>query len=96
MFPYLDAELARSGHSGDYVARELGMTRQEYEALRDLGSFRLSEAVALSAMCDKPVEHLFQPAGGARDRGARDRGARERGARERGARERGAKFPGGP
>jgi hypothetical protein len=66
MFPYLETELARLGHSEDYAARKLGITRQEYNSRESVGSFRLSEAMVLSAICDKSVEHLFQPMGDAR------------------------------
>jgi hypothetical protein len=61
MFPYLDAELERSGHSDEYVARKLGITMREYNLRKNSDAFRLSEALALSAICGKPVEHLFQP-----------------------------------
>jgi hypothetical protein len=61
MFPHLEAELERSGYSDEYVARKLGITMREYDLRRTSDAFRLSEALALSAICGKPIEHLFQP-----------------------------------
>jgi len=61
MYPNLEAEQARYGHTEEYVAEKLGITRQTYLERKQSGLFRRSEALILVGMYDKPVEYLFLP-----------------------------------
>jgi len=60
MYPNLEAEQARLGHTEQYVAQKLGMSVQKYLTQKKSGTFQLSEALALAAMYNKPIEYLFQ------------------------------------
>jgi hypothetical protein len=59
MYPNLDVEQARCGHSDEYVARRLGITERAYRDRKESNAMRLPEAVALTEMYDKSMEYLF-------------------------------------
>ena len=59
MFPNLEAEQARNGHTNEYVARELSMSRQLYELRKKIGNFKLAEINLLVAMYKVPMDYLF-------------------------------------
>lgn len=59
MYPNLEAERIRHGHTEEYVAQKLGITRQEYRQRTNSDSFLESDAVALTAMYKKSFEYLF-------------------------------------
>ena len=61
MYPNLEAEQVRRGHTDDYVAGMLGITLQEYRAQKVSKSIGLQEAVALEAMYEQSTEYLFKP-----------------------------------
>ncbi|MCL2182984.1 MAG: helix-turn-helix transcriptional regulator [Chitinispirillia bacterium] len=61
MYPNLEAEQTRRGHTEEYVAEKLGMTRQTYSECKLSGAFQPAEALALVKIYDKPVEYLFLP-----------------------------------
>lgn len=60
MFPNLEVEQDRHGHSDSYVAGKLGISLQEYRLGKESGAFLASEALMLAGMYDKPAEYLFQ------------------------------------
>ena len=60
MYPNLDAEQARHGHTDDYVARVLGISVEEYQKRKASRSIGLQEAVALEAMYEQSTEYLFR------------------------------------
>jgi hypothetical protein len=60
VYPNLDVEQTRRGHSAGDVAETLGITLQEYRARKDSGAFSLAEALRLAEMYDKPVDYLLR------------------------------------
>ena len=60
MFPNLEMEQGRNGHSDEYVARRLGMPQNEYCSRKESGAFVVSEIDILLDMYDKPFEYLFR------------------------------------
>jgi len=63
MYPNLEVEQTRYGHSDEYVAQRLGITEQAYRNSKVSNAIPLSEAVALVEMYDKSMEYLFRPCG---------------------------------
>jgi len=59
MFPNLDAEQARNGHSNTFVANQLGISRQSLEKKKKNGGFKLAEINILLSMYDSNLEYLF-------------------------------------
>ena len=59
MFPNLEAEQTRNGHTNEYVAEHLGISRRTYENKKRSGSFRLSEVKTLCEMYQMPLDYLF-------------------------------------
>ena len=59
MFPNLEAEQARNGHTNEHVARELSMSRQLYELRKKVGNFKLVEINRLVEMYNVPMSYLF-------------------------------------
>jgi len=59
MYPNLEVEQTRYGHSDEYVAQRLGITERAYRARKESNAMRLSEAVALVEMYDRSMEYLF-------------------------------------
>jgi len=60
MFPNLEAEQVRHGHTDEYVAEQLGITGEEYRLRKKSGLFMESEVRALVAMYNKSPEYLFE------------------------------------
>jgi hypothetical protein len=63
MYPNLEVEQTRRGHSDEYVARKLGITERAYRNRKESNAMPLSEAVALVDMYDKSMEYLFRDRG---------------------------------
>ena len=61
MFPNLEAEQARSGHTNEYVARELSLLRQSYEHKKKTGGFKLIEINRILEIYNAKFEYLFAP-----------------------------------
>jgi len=59
MYPNLEAERIRRGYTEEYVAKNLGITQEEYRLRSESGSFLESDAVALRAMYGMSFEYLF-------------------------------------
>ena len=59
MYPNLEAERIRHGHTEEYVAEKLGITRQEYRQRTNSDSFLESDVAALTKMYRKSFEYLF-------------------------------------
>jgi hypothetical protein len=59
VYPNLEAEQVRRGHTDDYVAQMLGMTKEEYIARKEAKSVKLAQAVRLATMYKMPTEYLF-------------------------------------
>jgi len=60
MYPNLEAEQARRGHSEEYIAEALGITLQEYRTRKDSGAFSLTDTIKLVKVYDKPVDYLLR------------------------------------
>ena len=60
MFPNLEIEQDRHGHSDAYVAEKLAITQQEYRSGKESGTFTASKADMLLTMYNKPFEYLFK------------------------------------
>jgi hypothetical protein len=60
MYPNLEAEQTRRGHSEGHVAEMLGVTLQEYRIRKDSGAFSLADALQFAEMYDKPVDYLLR------------------------------------
>jgi hypothetical protein len=60
MYPNLETEQARRGHSEGYVAEALGITSEEYRTRKDSGAFSLAYARRLAEVYDKPVDYLLR------------------------------------
>jgi hypothetical protein len=60
MFSNLEAEQVRRGHTEDYVAERLGITRREYRSRQKTGLFSESEVRALVTMYNRSPEYLFE------------------------------------
>lgn len=59
MFKNLDAEQARWGHSNQFVADELAISRTTYEKKKKSGNFKLPEAKKLCKLYNCKFEYLF-------------------------------------
>jgi hypothetical protein len=59
MFPNLEAEQARNGHTNESVAKELGLSRQAYEIKKKKGGFKFSEIKQLLAIYNTTFDYLF-------------------------------------
>lgn len=59
MFPNLEAEQARNGHTNEEVAKILGMTRQAYEHKKKTGKFKLKEINILIETYRVDFSYLF-------------------------------------
>ncbi|MDR0307503.1 MAG: helix-turn-helix domain-containing protein [Chitinispirillales bacterium] len=62
MFPNLEAEQTRNGHTNGYVAKKLGISRGKYESKKRSGAFRLSEVKTLCEIYNVPIDYLFTEA----------------------------------
>jgi len=60
MYPNLDAEQARRGHSDGYIASALGISVEEFQARKASKTMELPEAEALAAMYGWSTEYLFE------------------------------------
>jgi hypothetical protein len=60
MYPNLEVEQTRCGHSDKYVAQRLGITERAYRDCKKSNAVSLSEAVALVELYDKSMEYLFR------------------------------------
>jgi hypothetical protein len=63
MYPNLELEQTRCGHSDEYVAQRLGISERAYRNRKKSNAIPLPEAVALVKMYDKSMEYLFRPRG---------------------------------
>lgn len=63
VFPNLEIEQDRHGHSDGYVAEKLGISLQEYRLGKESGAFLRSKADMLLDMYDTPFEYLFERMG---------------------------------
>lgn len=61
MFPNLEAEQARNGHTNEEVAKRLGISRQTYELKKKFGSFKLKEINGLLELYRADFVYLFAP-----------------------------------
>jgi hypothetical protein len=59
MYQNLEGERIRHGHTEEYLAEKLGITRQEYRRRTGSGSFSGSDAAVLTAIYRKSFEYLF-------------------------------------
>ena len=59
MYPNLEAEQARFGHSDEYVAQRLGISAEEYRDKKESDGILLSEAVALAGIYSRSMDYLF-------------------------------------
>jgi len=59
MFPNLEAEQARNGHTNEYIAKKLGMSCRTYENKKRSGEFYLQEVKALCKLYEMPLDYLF-------------------------------------
>jgi len=60
MYPNLEIEQGRHGHSDECVAEKLGISLQEYRSGKKSGTFAASVANTLLDIYDKPFEYLFR------------------------------------
>jgi len=60
MFPNLETEQVRRGYTEEYVAKRLGITRQEYRLRKKSGLFLESDVRALAVMYGRSPEYLFE------------------------------------
>jgi hypothetical protein len=60
MYPNLDAEQARRGHTDGCIAEALGISVAEFQARKASKTIELPEAEALKAMYGLSTEYLFQ------------------------------------
>lgn len=59
MFPNLEAEQARNGHTNEFLAKKLGVSRQTLERKKRVGDFRLSEINILLSIYGSDYNYLF-------------------------------------
>lgn len=59
MFPNLNAEQARYGHSNQAVANILGLNRNTYEGKKRTGKFSMKEINMLCDLYHCPYKYLF-------------------------------------
>ena len=59
MFPNLNAEQARYGHSNEYVASMIGLKRCTYETKKRNGKFTMNEINALCEVYHCDYAYLF-------------------------------------
>lgn len=59
MYPNLNAEQARFGHTNKYVANYLGISRATYRKKKSNGNFKATEARKLCVLYDKSFDYLF-------------------------------------
>lgn len=59
MYRNLRAEQARNGHTNEFVAEFLGMSRANYENKLKNGRFRIAEAKKLCGLYECVFEYLF-------------------------------------
>ena len=59
MFPNLDAEQARNGHTDVFLAKELGITRHTLAKRKRVGDFKLSEINTMLSMYCVAFDYLF-------------------------------------
>jgi hypothetical protein len=60
MYPNLDTEQARRGHTDIHIAGALGITVEEFQARKASKTMELQEAVALAEMYELSTEYLFR------------------------------------
>jgi len=59
MYPNLEAEQSRFGHSDEYVAQRLGISAEAYRDRKESDGILLSEAVVLTGIYSKSMDYLF-------------------------------------
>ena len=59
MFPNLEAEQARRGHTNAFVAEKLGVSRASYEKKKKIGCFKLKECICLANIYMASLDYLF-------------------------------------
>ena len=59
MFPNLEAEMARNGHTNTLTAVKLGVSRQAFENKKKTGLFKLDEIRKLLNLYGQSFEYLF-------------------------------------
>lgn len=59
MYPNLDAEQARNGHTNQYVAGKLGISRVSYESKKKSGKFTVPQIKYLCGMYHCDFNYLF-------------------------------------
>ena len=62
MYPNLNAEQARYGHSDSYVANQLGISRSGYGAKKKTGKFITPEIKKLCSLYGADFNYLFESA----------------------------------
>lgn len=60
MYPNLNAEQARFGHTNEYVANFLGLSRKSYEAKKNTEAFKIQECKKLCTLYNCKFEYLFE------------------------------------
>ena len=60
MFANLEAEQARHGHTNEFVANKLKMSRRTFEIKKQKGTFKLPEIKKLMEMYGKDFFYLFE------------------------------------
>ncbi|MFR4986758.1 MAG: hypothetical protein ACLUCH_05130 [Lachnospirales bacterium] len=59
MYPNLNAEQARFGHTNQYVASLLGLSRTSYEIKKENATFKIKECQKLCEVYNCKFEYLF-------------------------------------
>jgi len=59
MFPNLQAEQARKGHTNEYLAKLLGITRHTLKKRKTIGDFKLNEITMLLSLYTSDFDYLF-------------------------------------
>ena len=59
MYPNLNAEMARHGHTNQYVGEQLGISRQSFETRKRSGTFDVGEIKLLLGLYDVEFYYLF-------------------------------------
>ena len=58
-YPNLAAEQARNGHTNEYVAKYLNVSRPSYELKKNKGTFKIEECQKLCSLYNCKFEYLF-------------------------------------
>lgn len=59
MYPNLNAEQARFGHSNQKVAEYLGISRRSFENKKEKATFKVTECQKLCLLYECKFEYLF-------------------------------------